>query len=112
MRVQDVIDQARDFLQDRDPDPAYRYSDVSLVRLINLSMYEIRRVRPDYFIGAYEVPVPQYSLMLSEIQVPETALPAIVKYIVGMAELRDDEYTTDGRAAALLQAFSVDLGVR
>jgi len=112
MRVQDIIDQARHFLQDRDPDPEYRYSDASLISLINLCMLELKRVRPDHFIGAFGVPAPQYSLPASEVQVPETALPAVIKYVVGMAELRDDEYTTDGRASALLQAFMVDLGVR
>jgi hypothetical protein len=110
MLVSDVIAHVRDLLQDWDDKK--RYQDDSLLRLVNLSMLEIARVRPDHFIGAFDVATPQYTLLSDEIQVPETAFPAVIKYVAGMAELRDDEYTTDGRAAALLQAFSVDMGLR
>lgn len=110
MLVSDVIAHVRDLLQDWDAEQ--RYSDASLIRLTNLSMLEIARVRPDHFIGAFDTATPQYSAMTDLLQVPETAFPAVIKYVTGMAELRDDEYTTDGRASALLQAFSTDLGVR
>jgi hypothetical protein len=42
--------------------------------------------------------------------VPEICLPALVAYTVGMAEMRDDEYTADGRAAALLSKFVRNIG--
>jgi hypothetical protein len=111
MKVGEIIDYVRDILQDRD-DAVRRYPDDSLIRNLNLAVLEIRRVRPDYFIGAFGAPVVQYSLPATEVQLPETCIPSLVKYVAGMAELRDDEYTTDGRAAALLQAFGADLGVR
>jgi hypothetical protein len=111
MQVADIVANVRDILQDRDDD-ARRYKDDSLIRGLNMAVLEIRRVRPDYFIGAYHNSVTQYSKLESEIQLPDTCLPSLVKYLAGWAELRDDEYTTDGRAAALLQAFATDLGVR
>jgi hypothetical protein len=110
MLVSDIVAHTRDLLQDWDDDR--RYSDASLIRNLNMCLLEIRRVRPDAFIGAYDAPVVQYSKMDSELQLSEMFMPSIVKYVTGMAELRDDEYTTDGRASALLQAFSTDLGVR
>jgi hypothetical protein len=109
MKVADIIAGVRDIIQDLD---TTRYKDDSLIRAINQAVLEIRRVRPDYFIGAYHVPVTQYSALTSEIQLPETCMPSLVKYVAGWAELRDDEYTTDGRAAALLTAFTTDLGIR
>jgi hypothetical protein len=111
MQVGEVIDYVRDILQDRD-NAVRRYPDDSLIRNLNLAVLEVRRVRPDYFIGAFAAPVTRYSSADTEVQLPETCIPSLVKYVAGMAELRDDEYTTDGRAAALLQAFSADLGVR
>ena len=110
MLVSDVLANVRDILQDNDPQK--RYSDDSLIRGLNLAIMEVRRVRPDYFIGTYHQSTVQYSKTTSEIQLPETCFPSLVKYVAGWAELRDDEYTTDGRAAALLQAFATDLGVR
>lgn len=108
MLVSDVLADVRDILQDHEGD---RYPEPSLIRLVNMAMLELRRVRPDYFIGAYAAPVPRVSLPGSELQVAETCYPSIVKYVAGMAELRDDEFATDGRAAALMGAFKTDLGV-
>lgn len=107
--VQDVITQARVLLQDvrTDIGATYRYSDAELVIALNEAISEARRIRPDLFIGRL-----RDGLALLSAAALGTALPIddmmfapVVNYVVGRAELRDDQYTADGRAVALLQLF-------
>ena len=107
MLVSDMIAMVRDVLQDDDAD---RYSNARLIRGINLGVLDTRRVRPDLFIGRYSEPTWQATALSDEFPLPEVIVPSIVKYTAGWAELADDEYTTDGRAASLLTAFRTDLG--
>jgi hypothetical protein len=105
--VSEIVLAARDILQDHEQ--TYRYSDASLLRLVNQALLEIRRVRPDYFIGTFHRTVPRVTGLADTVPAPETLIPPIVRYVSGMAEMRDDEFTTDGRAAGLLDAFRKDL---
>ena len=108
MQVQALVDTVRDFLQDADKT---RYSDASLIRALNLAILDVRRLRPDYFIGMYYTETPVYSSVTDQLLVPDQLFPALVKYVTGLAEMRDDEYTADGRASVFLKAFSTDLGI-
>lgn len=104
--VSDYIDYARELLQDTKNSP-YRFSDTSLVRALALSLPEAQKLRPDLFIN---VTIPTISAN------DGTAVPmdpmyrtALVYYMVGIAQLRDDEEVQDQRAAAFLGMFQAKL---
>jgi hypothetical protein len=115
--VGDYIAEARVLLQDtRVP---YRYSDTEMVRGLNIALMEARRLRGDLFLPLFEVPA------LSETGNPDGTIddPAkavmvtmdpmyrssLVYYVTGRMQLRDEENTTDTRAAALLAKFTSQL---
>lgn len=105
--VADYLSEARVLLQDKGT-PA-RYSDDELVSALNISLFEAKRVRPDLFIG---ITIPTYSAAS-----PNTAVTAVneiyrlahLNFIIGHAQLRDDEAVTDQRAAAFLTVFESKL---
>ena len=113
---QNLVTESRELLQDTVLD-CQRYSDATLLNILNRGLQDLGRMRPDAF----------YSDFLSNsLNVPEIVLtgagagqidwtdpfaaemqfyPALVGYVVGVAEITDDEYTVDGRAALLLAQF-------
>lgn len=107
MLASEVLTHVRDTLQDFE-EPK-RYTDASLLRALNLCLLELRYKRPDLFIGTFTENTPQAAALSDDVRVPEIAIPGIVAYIAGWVEMRDDEYTTDGRAAALMGKFGRDM---
>lgn len=107
--VGDVIRQVRTLLQDEDAE-GYRYSDVSLIDALNSGLLETKRLRPDLYRHRRLEP-PQYTLaqMGQFIDYEPMYLPALINYTVGMAQLRDAEEETDGRAATLINTFITKL---
>ena len=97
--------EARHLLQDEIV--PYRYPDQDLIDALNIGLAEARRLRPDLFLPAYAVPY-FTSLSVDTAKVVPIELPfrsAFVYYVVGRMQLRDDESTTDARAASLLNKF-------
>ena len=113
---QDVVTEARVLLQDTVSD-SYRYSDETLIAIYNRALQALARIRPDACYDLYSD---------NSLNVPElvTESPGsgqtdwsdtfglemqffnpLVSYIVGIAEIIDDEYSEDGRAALLLNNF-------
>lgn len=117
---QDVITEARVLLQDTDS-AGYRYSDANLIAILNRGIQAVARVRPDacydlYSDNSLEVPELVESDPSSD-QVIFTDpfgfemqfFNPLVSYLIGIAELVDDEYAEDGRAMMLLQAFKAEV---
>jgi hypothetical protein len=102
-----LLDTVRDTLQDA---KGIRYTSPSLIRALNLGILEIRRTRPDFFVGQFTTPTAQVVAETDDVPVPEVCVPSLVLYTAGFAELRDDEYTSDGRAQAMLGKFVKDFG--
>ena len=117
---QDVVTEARVLLQDTD-DTSYRYTNTTLLAIYNRGLQALARVRPDACYDLYDnnaLGVPE--LVESSPGAGQTVWTAsfglelqffnpLVHYVVGMAEVVDDEYTQDGRAALLLNQFKADL---
>ena len=108
--IADVFDQVRYMLQDRVV--PYRYPDADLIDHFNSSLYELKRVRPDAYIGAYGVDLSLYTTADMAVEVPFSSIffQPVVLFVTGYAELRDDEFAVDGRAVGLIGAFSAMLG--
>jgi hypothetical protein len=83
----------------------YRYSDLELVAGLSLAVTEARRLRPDLFLESLD-DIPFYSANDSTaVDIDVQYRVAFLYYMVGHAQLRDEEDTTDARAGQLLTKF-------
>lgn len=107
--VADYLSSARVLLQDTVS--PYRYSDAELVNALNLSLLEARRLRPDLLKGYFRTTIPAYSSGATSTAVvfdPQYRV-ALLYYICGHAQLRDDENTQDARATIFLNKFTAQM---
>ena len=104
--VAKYVDYARELLQDTKDTP-YRYSDASLVRALSLALPEAKLLRPDLFLN---VTIPTITANDSTVvPMDEMYRTALVYYMCGIAQLRDDEEVQDQRAAAFIGMFQAKL---
>jgi hypothetical protein len=98
-----VLDYSRILLQDTiEP---YRYPTPQLIDILNFSLLDARRLRPDLFL-ATSTQVPFYTDSNEVLTIDQQYRLALVYFIVGHAQLRDEEDVQDVRAAAMLEKFS------
>lgn len=101
--AQALIDEARNTLQDADKT---RFSDADLLVGLNDGLKLIRALRPDIWYGTLGTPLTP--LLLGDtlpVGVGPVCEPAIKKYVIHYASMRDDEYVMKGRADAFLKQF-------
>jgi hypothetical protein len=104
--VQDYVTEARRLLQDQTS--PYRYPDDDLVSALNLGILTARRLRPDLFLNVS--PLPSFSAVDTTVfTMDEQYRVAFIYFIVGHAQLRDEEDTQDNRAAAFIGKFTTQL---
>lgn len=106
-----AIAEARAHIQDTVEE--YRYPDADMVQYFNDALAEVRRIRPDFFIGSLTSPVATYETtdFADPFPIDEQAYVAVTYFVAGSASLRDDEHEIDNRTTALLQAFTNKLRV-
>lgn len=113
---ENLVFESREMLQDTDVDEP-RYADSTLLNILNRGLQDLGRIRPDI---AYTL------FTANSLNIPEIVesgagagqinwddpfglemqfYPTMLSYLVGVAEITDDEYTEDGRAALFMQAF-------
>jgi hypothetical protein len=102
---QEVIDSARVVLQDADK---LRYTDAQLLEYANDGVQEGFRIRPDFRLGSYTASPTTY-VVGNTVPFPHNYQMLLKHYVVFRAELRDDEYSQDGRAATLLGVFKAEM---
>lgn len=102
---QNVIDNARVDLQDSGKT---RYPDTELLGFANDGLQEMYRYRPDFLFGKYTTITTVY---VASDEVPVTAKYVMLLqfYVAFRAEIRDDEYAVNGRAAGFLGRFEKEL---
>ena len=104
--VADYISLARTLLQDTVDSP-YRYSTTDLALALSLALTEAKKLRPDLFIG---IELQSFTDTSSTAVVwDEMYRMALVYYMCGHVQLRDDEEVQDQRAAAFLGMFRAQL---
>lgn len=123
----DLLGEARVILQDTDSPT--RYSDAVLLSKLNRGLQELARLRPDAFWDRFDrddVVVPQVAVLdpnpaedpdvfdpdeaaivavADNVDLPMQFYTALVYWVTSSAELLDDEFTNDGRAATLMAQF-------
>lgn len=100
--AQSLITEARYTLND--VDSPQRFSDDDLLVGLNDGLKLIRAVRPDLWYGSLATPLTALTALSAFPLAPEYE-PAMKKYIVHYAEMRDDEYVQSGRSKAFLEQF-------
>jgi hypothetical protein len=104
--VQDYVREARTLLQDTVP--TYRYADAELLSALNMGILTARKLRPDLFLNVTTLPYFTAVDTTSFAMDVQYRMP-FVYFIVGHAQLRDEEDTQDNRANAFLGAFTAML---
>ena len=110
---QTAINEAREILQDTDDD-GYRYSEATLLNILNRALQELGRIRPDAFWTTFatdDIVVPEVTTLdlSTTFPLPMQFYLPIVSFIVAWAEVVDDEFTQDGRAGMLLAQFKTQV---
>jgi hypothetical protein len=125
---QNVLDESRVIL--KDSNSPERYTDVVLLAILNRGLQELRRLRPDafweLFDGVDDVVVPEVVVtdsdpdddtdefdadedgqiaLTADFNIDKMFFAPLVYWVSSSAELVDDEYTEDGRAAMLMGQF-------
>lgn len=98
---QSVIDDARVFLKDADK---VRYTDANLLTYANDVVRECKRIRPDFFLGSYSSVLSTF-ILGDTVPIPIEYHQFLKDFIIGRAEMVDDEYANESRAVALLIRF-------
>lgn len=107
--VADYVREARILLQDTVP--TYRYADTELISALNLAIMTARRNRPDLFMDVVTIPqfiaadIASGKAFAMDVQYRV----AFLFFMVGYAQLRDEEDTQDTRAAAFIGKFTQQL---
>jgi hypothetical protein len=110
--VGQYIEESRRLLQDEII--PYRYPQDDLIDALNIGLQEARRLRADLFLPLFDIqwfdPTKTTSPDLAKpISLDPMYRSALVYYVIGRIQLRDDEPTVDARAGALLQKFTAQL---
>lgn len=108
--VAQYIEESRRLLQDQVV--PYRYPDDDLVDALNIALLEARRLRADLFLPLFDIPWTDPSGTIdttTKVTMDPMYRPSVVYYMVGRMQLRDDEATTDQRAAGLMSKFTAQL---
>tara|TARA_R110002167_G_scaffold117114_7_gene292838 strand:+ start:7867 stop:8202 length:336 start_codon:yes stop_codon:yes gene_type:complete len=99
----------RELLKDEDEEE-YRYTDVQLMRAFNMGVTRLYALRPDMF-KLTKTGIPFYSTadLTKVYPLPVVTFTPMTMFVVGYAELRNDEYTDDAKAVTLMRKFEGDL---
>lgn len=97
-----ITDYARVLLQDTlEP---FRYPTANLIENLNVGLLDARRLRPDLFLYT-STDVPSYSATSETVDIDQQYRMALVYFVAGHAQLRDEEDVTDARAAVFIDRF-------
>lgn len=106
--IQSLVTAARSLLHDSEE---IRYTNTDILEGFNQALAIIRRNRPDVFINLYGEETYDYTTanLAQPFPLDQTLIPGVIGYMAGWCELREDQYTAEGRAAALWARFSTQL---
>lgn len=87
----------------------YRYPEADLARYLGMAFFELRRVRPDLVMFSFRGTLPTFTSddTGKTVTVPVDPMyrGPVLNYVLGMAQIRDDENNQDSRALAVLNMF-------
>lgn len=107
---QQIINDARVLLNDQVlfEDVTPRYTEAQLLGYAQQALIEARRIRPDLFLSNLTGAFPTYTAGQT-VPLSDDYLVPLVDYVAARAEMRDDEFTVDGRANGLYSKFKAGM---
>lgn len=104
-----VVEVVRGIVQDSAT--PFRYSTTSILTAISEAVAEARRIRPDLFVENLLDDSPWYteSNLNDPLPLPTMYFPAVVNFVAGRTQLRDEQFSSDGRAVMLISSFGTAL---
>lgn len=108
--VGQIVGRARTLLQDT-VEP-YRYPTPDLISALNEACMEAKRLRPDLYLRTLKLTLPSFAAeadTVTEEKIPSEYRVAFVYYIVGNAQLQDEEDVQDQRATVFLNKFTAQM---
>lgn len=103
MTVEELVERTRILVQDTVS--PYRYPDTDMLIALNDGLKEVRRMRPDLFL-VLSGSVPEFTAVDStEVLIDDQYLVPISYFMAGWVTLREEEETTEARAASFIQSF-------
>lgn len=112
--LNDAVVQVRQIVQDTRAS-SYRHSTAKIIGYLNNAFNDVRRLRPDLYVGAgtastwEQVPIYTEADLSDPFPIDPQYFTAVVQYAAGWIGLEDDEFANSGRAVALLQRFAGQL---
>jgi len=98
-----IADYARVLLQDTlEP---YRYPTANLIENLNVALLDARRLRPDLFLYT-PTDVPSYVATSEVVDIDQQYRMALVYFVAGQTQMRDEEDVTDARAMLFIAKFT------
>lgn len=110
--TQDYVTEARRLLQDEysgTGGDGYRYPDEDLLAALNIAISRARQVRGDLFLASDGAVTYYINVDTTVVDIDIQYRHAVLMFMVGHAQLRDEEETTDARSAALMNNFVLQL---
>jgi hypothetical protein len=109
LTIRNAFTQVRQTVQD--VDEPYRHSDDKLFGYFNDALGDIRRLRPDLFIGSLDSTWVIYDDTNFDDPFPIdfTYFTTVIDYMASTVGIEDDEFANDGRAITLYQRFVTKL---
>lgn len=113
---QNLITEARELLSDTKTSTE-RYTNTTLINVLNRGLQDLGRLRPDAFYALFlnnslnvpeiveSAPTGSQVVWTDAFGIEMQFFSPLVTYVTAVAEIVDDEYTTDGRAGLLLNQF-------
>lgn len=108
--VGQIVARARTLLQDT-VEP-FRYPTPDLISALNEACMEAKRLRPDLYLRTLNLTMPVFAAeadAVTDAKIPTEYRPAFVYYIVGNAQLQDEEDVQDQRATVFLNKFTAQM---
>ena len=110
--VGQYVTESRRLLQDEVV--PYRYPDKDFIDALNFGLMEARRLRADLLLPSFTIPwydptkttAPDLAV---KVEFEPMYRSALIYYICGRIQVRDEEPTTDARAGAFMQKFIAQL---
>lgn len=106
--VQQVVDQARESLND---DDKIRYPDAECATYVNEGLRTMRLFAPYLFIGKFTTYTGADVALGGNIPLDDFWKPALVDFVIFRAQMKDEEYSEGGLAEASRRFWKEKIGV-
>lgn len=105
--VGEYVSEARALLQDTAT--VKRYADTALKFALAMGVSQIKRVRPDLFIGITVPVLASTTVDTQALALDEPYRMALLSFVVGYVNLREEEGGNEQRAAMFMSGFATQM---